>query len=554
MRGSIIQGPIPSVDGKVETSDGSGPVMKVLLREESCMKMIFSKAAAGFLAWWIICLAAAVGHAAAVRPNIVMIYIDDWAWNGSPVAMNDAMKNSRMPVLRMPNVERLAREGMKFSNAYASPQCSPARVCVQTGQSSPRNGFTVFMNSRGQDYFDKSKSYRGFPVVPCVSDMTIDPEAVTIPEALKPLGYVSAHIGKWHMRGDPGDEGYVLHDGDTTNGPGNTVTGEGKIRLPDDLTDPKLMFSVTRKAVGFMEEQVKANRPFYLQISHYAMHEGRECLPATRKKYTRHPAVQAHYKKIGKTAETVKRKEDPAVWLGMGEDLDGRIGAVLDKIKTLGIEGNTFVIVVSDNGYRHKFLPGLTQPHHAHKWWVWQGGIRVPMIVRGPGIKAGSVFKTNVVNYDFLPTFVAWAGGDPKTLKDIDGVSLAPYLAGREPDEAFRNRRLYFHYPHYRTTMPHSAIVAGSRKVIHFYERPDLPMLFDLSADPGEVKNIAGRHPQEHRKLYDEMMAYFKKVGARIPRSNPDRDPSLYRKAKEYKARVQWGPFEGERPLEDDER
>ena len=120
--------------------------------------------------------------------------------------------------------------------------------------------------------------------------------------------------------------------------------------------------------------------------------------------------------KIGKTTDTVKRKEDPAIWLGMGEDLDGRIGAVLERIKELGIEDNTYVVMVSDNGYRHKELqltPGLTQPHHAAKWWVWQGGIRVPMIVKGPGIKPGSVFDGNVVNYDFLPTFVDWAGGDP---------------------------------------------------------------------------------------------------------------------------------------------
>jgi arylsulfatase A len=434
-------------------------------------------------AFWTVCWIFALaprGLYAQDKPNIVLLFIDDWAWNGTPVAMDDAMNNSRMPVLQMPNVERLAREGMKFRNAYASPQCSPSRVCLQTGQSSPRNGFTVFMNDGRQEYYNE-KQFKGFPVVSCISDMTIDADAVTIPEALKPLGYASAHIGKWHMRGDPGDEGYVLHDGDTSNTPGNTLPAEANQRLPDDLTDPKLMFSVTAKAIGFMEEQVKAGSPFYLQISHYAMHEGRECLPATREKYTRHSAVQAYYKKIGRTAETVKRKEDPAIWLGMGEDLDGRIGAVLDRIKELGIEENTYMIMVSDNGYRHSFLPGLTQPHHGAKWWVWQGGIRVPMIVKGPGIRAGSAFDGNVVNYDFLPTFVDWAGGKPESLKDIDGVSLAGYMAGDQPGEPFLNRNLYFHYPHYRDSLPHSAVVSGQRKLLHFYERPDIPMLFDLS-------------------------------------------------------------------------
>jgi arylsulfatase A-like enzyme len=469
--------------------------------------------------------------------------------------MNDSMPNSRMPVLQMPNVERLAREGMKFTNAYASPQCSPSRVCLQTGQSSPRNGFTVFMNDRGQDYYDE-KGYPDFPVTPCVSDMTIDSEAATIPEALKPLGYVSAHIGKWHMRGNPGDEGYVLHDGDTSNKPGNTLPAGANQRLPDNFTDPKLMFSVTEKALGFMSEQAKAKKPFYLQISHYAMHEGRECLPATREKYVQHSLVQAYYQKIGKTADTIKRKEDPAIWLGMADDLDGRIGAVLDRIQELGIENNTYVILVSDNGYRHKELEltkGLTQPHHATKWWAWQGGIRVPMIVRGPGIKAGSVFKGNVVNYDFLPTFFDWAGGNPGQLKDIDGVSLAGYLHGKPPTDAFLKRNLYFHYPHYRTTMPHSAVVSGNLKLLHFYERPDLPMLFDLAVDRGEVENIASKNPAEHKRLFSEMMSYFKQVKARLPKANPSYDPGKYKASKEYEKRMTWGPFEGRRSLGEDE-
>ena len=176
------------------------------------------------------------------------------------------------------------------------------------------------------------------------------------------------------------------------------------------------------------------------------------------------------------------------------------------------------------------------------------------MIVKGPGIKAGSVFTGNVVNYDFLPTFVQWAGGNPNDLKNIDGVSLASFMAGKEPDAAFINRCLYFHYPHYRSSMPHSAMVTGSRKVMHFYERPDIRMLFDLSKDEGEVRNIASDHPDEHKRLYEQMMGYLKQVDARIPKPNPDYDADAYRQAKEYDERVMWGPFEGRRELEDDEK
>lgn len=490
---------------------------------------------------------------ASSKPNIVFLFIDDWAWNGTPVAMDEGMENSWMPVLDMPNLERLAKEGMKFRNAYASPQCSPSRVCVQTGQSSPRNGFTVYMNQLGQDYYNVKKS-KGLPVISCISDETIDPEAVTIPEALKLLGYASAHIGKWHMRGDPGDEGYALHDGDTNNNPGNTV---GKVpRQPDDISDPKLMFSITDKSIEFMQDKVKAEQPFYLQISHYAMHSGSECLPKTRMKYVKHPAVQAYYKKVGKTADNINRKQDPAIWLGMGEDLDRCIGKVLQAIKKLGIEDNTYVMMMSDNGYRHKELaiaPNLTQPLHAHKWWVWQGGIRVPMIVKGPGIPAGSTFQENVVNYDLLPTFVEWAGGQPCNL-DIDGISLAPYLEGRKPEASFRNRNLYFHYPHNRTSMPHSAMVSGKKKVIHFYERPDLPLLFDLAKDEAEVHNIAAQHPKEHKKLFGEMMDYLQSVGARMPKKNPDFDEAAYKASETYEKIKAYGPFEGSRPLAEDEK
>jgi arylsulfatase A-like enzyme len=240
----------------------------------------------------------------------------------------------------------------------------------------------------------------------------------------------------------------------------------------------------------------------------------------------------------------------------MAEDLDGRIGAVLDKLTELGIEDNTYVIVVSDNGYRHSALhitPGMTQPLHGHKWWAWQGGIRVPMIVKGPTVKPNSVFEGNVANYDFLPTFVEWAGGDPAALKDIDGVSLAGYMSGEEPADGFLNRNLYFHVPHYREEIPHSAIISGQSKVIHFYEKPDLPMMFDLSNDPGEVSNIAKQYPDTHKKLFCEMMRYFDEVGARLPKINPDYDPDVYRNLENYDKFMRWGPFEEKRSLEDDE-
>ncbi|MEM0964884.1 MAG: sulfatase-like hydrolase/transferase [Verrucomicrobiota bacterium] len=489
------------------------------------------------------------------RPNIVLIYLDDWAWNGTPVKMNDSMENSAMPILEMPNLERLAEDGMKFTNAYGSHQCAPARVSVQTGQSVPRHGLTLVLGRTKHDYYDMRPQYLRMPVIPTVAEPSLKADAVTIPKALAPLGYVSAHVGKWHMYSDPGDAGYVLHDGDTTNTPGNTV---GKARtMPDDLTDPKLMFSMTDKAIGFMEEQVEAGNPFYLQISHYAMHEGRESTQQAREKYVNHPTVLEFYEEKGTSPDELSRKSDPANWFAMGDDLDRAIGMVLEAISDLGIEENTYVILVSDNGYRHKELlltEGKVQPLHGSKWWLWEGGIRVPMIVKGPGIEPGSVFSANVINYDFLPTFFEWAGGDPDELEDIDGVSLARFLAGEKPDAAFYNRPLFFHLPHYRSEIPHSAIIAGNAKVMHFYERPDVPMLFNLREDPGESVNVARKYPETHQRLFDQMMVYLEEVGARFPKENPNYDPQEYQQMDKYDTFMAWGPFVEERPPAYDEK
>ena len=405
-----------------------------------------------------------LGLKAQEKPNIVLFFIDDWAWNGTSIQMDDEVANSFFPsLIHMPNLDQLASEGMIFSHAYSgAPQCSPSRAALQTGQSSPRNGYTVYINDGGSDYYVPSKAYSKVPVVACVSDMTLDPDATTIPEALAPHGYACAHIGKWHLRGHPDDEGYIMNDGPTTN-------NEGNENIPGD---PKRMFSITDSAIFFIEEQVSAGQPFYIQLSHYAMHEGRECLDATRAKYQAMPELQDYYKLVGQTPESINYKSDPAVWLGMAEDLDGRIGVVLDKLKQLGIEDNTYVVLTADNGYREPFydqLMRLPQPLHGAKWWLWQGGLRVAMVAKGPHIPAGSVCDENVVNYDFLPTFVEWAGGDPETeLIDIDGKSLASLMRGEAAEPAFSDRTLYFHYPHYRTSMPHSVAIKGDKKVYHF--------------------------------------------------------------------------------------
>jgi len=475
------------------------------------------------------------------QPNIVMLFIDDWAWNGSPVPMDDSMNNSSMPLLQMPNLESMAADGMKFRNAYAAaPQCAPSRVSLQTGMTTARSGYTLVTGPPDENGLDSRERYAGLPVVPAGSDQGIDADATTIPEALRPHGYASAHFGKWHMYSSASAEGYIAHDGETTNDEGNT----------DVPGDPKLMFSITERAMDFMEEQVNAEKPFYVQVSHYAMHAGIECLPETRAKY-----------------EAILGSPDYADWYGMGEDLDGRIGAVLDKIEDLGIADNTYVIMVGDNGYRHGHyddVSGLGQPLHSGKWWVWDGGLRVPMIVTGPDIPAGTVCTANVIHYDFLPTFVEWAGGDPTTeLPDIDGVSLASLMRDETPTSDFLNRYLYFHCPHYREEIPASAIISGTDKLMYFYGTSvfmptgfDPKMLFDLSTDKGEYHNITPTNPARAQQLSDELFQHLLvDTDAWMPLDpNPDYDPTTWENLLIENPEFDlWGPFEGTRPTEDDE-
>lgn len=460
-------------------------------------------------------------------PNIVMLFVDDWAWNGSPILMDKRMLNSGMPgLVDMPNLERLANQGMIFRNAYASPQCGPSRVSLQTGQSNARNGFTV-VTGKNTGYFDYSgPSFN--PVLACTADNNIRPGTTTIPEALDLMGYQSAHIGKWHSGGSPADEGYVLHDGNTSNKEGNTHIGDETVLT--GLTDPKLTGHITNKATRFIEESYLAHRPFYVQLSYYAMHAGEECFPKVRQYYQEFLEREySYYSKNDLDPDNLKRKVDPAVWLGMAYELDLSFGTVLSKLDELGIAENTYIVMMSDNGFRHSILRnvrGQSQPLHMKKWWVWQGGIRVPMVAMGPGIPNGSSTTANVANYDLLPTFFEWAGGDPDRLQNIDGVSLKGLMEEKPQTESFLNRSLYFHYPHYRNTLPHSCVIRGYDKVMYFYETPllfpeeDPIMLFDLANDPAEYHNIYGHNTETKARgdaLYQDLKNYLKSVGARIP-------------------------------------
>ena len=423
------------------------------------------------------------------RPNIVFMLSDDQGWNGLSVAMHPEIAASRGEIFQTPNLEKLAAEGMRFSNAYApAPVCSPTRISLQTGKSPARLHWTK-----------AAPPESGHPLLEPQLVKQIADDEVTIGEVLRKTGYATAHYGKWHIAGGgPGRHGYDDHDGDTGN--------EQAYQFTDP--NPVDIFGMADRAEAFMAKNAKAGRPFFIQLSWNALHASENALKATLAKYER---------LTGGSGD--KRTTTAAIT----EDLDTGVGRVLDAIDQLGLAGTTYVIYMSDNGSggggRRGGLSG-------GKGSVWEGGVRVPLIVRGPGVAANSWCHVPVVGYDLFPTFCEWAKVPASSLpKDVEGGSITPLLARDGRGEVRRPREeLVFHFPHYQTgNTPHSAIRVGDLKLLKFYE-DDSVKVFDLAKDPGERDNLAVRMPAEAANLRQRLEKYLADVHAQLPTVNPRYD------------------------------
>ena len=462
----------------------------------------------------LITFALICGALASDKPNIVLILIDDMPWWGTTVEQQAGNPQSKSIYRVTPNIELIAKRGMTFSNAYAAAgMCAPSRTSIQTGLSPARHLFSGNGNF-GEScppevtYTLKSKDKNSLLIEPSPLG-SLNPKFLTIGEALKKKGYATGHFGKWHVYGKgPAANGYDESDGETSN-------HEGGKEGSKDPKDPKRIFSTTQNSIKFIEKYHQAKKPFYVQVSHYVEHNQQQSLSETYKEFEQLPVIQG-------IKDKTHRKE-AATHGAAVKDLDTSIGLILNKLSELGIRDNTYVIFTSDNG--KGLNNGKESILRGEKWWLWEGGIRVPLIIEGPGIKPESRSSMNVVNYDFLPTFYEMAGGKPEDLSELDGRSLLPILKDQE-SAIFKNRALFFHYPHLRNTTPHSAIIKGEYKLYSFYEIPEKPYLYKLSQDLGEETNLTPQMPEKAAELKKEMEAYFARVGAYLPKPNPDADLS----------------------------
>jgi len=431
------------------------------------------------------------------RPNIVFMLADDQGWNGLSVPMAPDVPGSRSELFQTPNLERLAARGMRFSNAYApAPVCSPTRISIQTGKSPAQLHWTK-----------AAPPEEGHKLLEPRLIKSISEVETTIGELLRKAGYATAHYGKWHIGGGgPGKHGYDEHDGDTGN--------EEAFQFTDP--NPVDIFGMATRAEAFMEKNANAGKPFFVQLSWNALHAPGNALVATLAKYE---------KLTGGGNDGGKRAATAAIT----EDLDTGVGRVLTAIDRLGLANNTYVVYLSDNGAggggRRAGLSG-------GKGSVWEGGIRVPLIIRGPGIAADSWCHVPVVGYDLLPTFCEWAGvPGPAIPKGVEGGSIAGLLARNLAQEGRGEVRrprqeLVFHFPHYQgNEAPQSAIRRGDLKLLRFYE-DDRVMLFDLAKDIGERDDLAQRMPAEAQRLRQQLERYLAAVDAQLPTPNPEYDPA----------------------------
>ncbi|MGJ8654709.1 MAG: sulfatase [Opitutaceae bacterium] len=431
--------------------------------------------------------------ALAKAPNIVFVLIDDMHWNGTSVLIDPEVPASKSSVYQTPELEKLAADGMRFTNAYSpGPMCTPTRAGILSGKTPAEIHITTPGGGRSQAAHKLAggENLRDFPT-----------EIVTIAETLKSAGYATAHLGKWHLgHSSPSEHGFDLHDSATANDVPNSS--------PDN---PKEVFSLTERAGEFMEAQVQSDTPFYLQLSHYAVHTPIETRASSQARFADLPS---------------SRRGDLPAFAGMTYDLDYSVGLLRAKIKALGIADNTYLVVMSDNGGHDAEAKGRSGDSvlNSGKGSLHEGGIRVPLFVVGPDIPANSVSRESITGCDLYPTFCSWANASAPD--DLEGVDLSSLLAGATGELAPRG--LLFHYPHYGQGVrqkPQSALIYGDYKLLLDWESRGSE-LFDLSKDRTESKDIGEAFPEKKLELQHMLANRLKEVGASLPTENANYDPN----------------------------
>ncbi|MBB21824.1 MAG: N-acetylgalactosamine-6-sulfatase [Roseibacillus sp.] len=433
--------------------------------------------------------------AAAAKPNILFILIDDMGWMDLGCQGN--------PHLKTPNIDRFATEGVRFTDAYApAPVCSPTRAALMTGHSPARLHLTNHLPH--QDRFTPPES----KLLPAEMRDHLPLEYTTIAERLRDeAGYATAFIGKWHLYKGREEkfaaqfQGFDINIGGCSYGGPPTFFDPYRIPfLSDRKQGEYLPDRLADETISFMRKQVEAKKPFYVALWNYTVHW----------------PMEAPAEFVAKWADKPKLGYNHKVYPAMLETMDLAIARVLGELERLKIEEETFVVFTSDNGPFGGV--GDARPLRGDKGHLYEGGIRVPLIVRWPGkVAAGKVREDPVILTDFYPTLLEVAG--LKTMKHYpgDGESLLPLLTDKGDLE---RDALFWHYPNFafhRDNRLGSAVRMGDYKLIEFFEGNEVE-LYNLRVDLGEKKNLAGVEVGRVQEMRKRLSRWREKSGARMPR------------------------------------
>ena len=452
------------------------------------------------------------------QTNFVFFLVDDMGW--ADIGANGSTFHET------PNIDRLARSGMRFTQGYAAGSvCSPTRASIMTGKHPVRVDIT--------DWIPGQPNRLTNPLLHPEDRSHLPLEEVTLAEVLKDHGYQTFFGGKWHL-GDKGqwptDQGFDINIGGHDRGspPGGYYSPWSNPALKAKRPGEYLTERLTEESVKFLEERDKT-RPFLLYLSYYNIHTPIQA-------YKKHID---HYKaKAAKAFQDVTptepehdginrtRQDNPAL-ASMVAAVDDSVGVLLGKLTELKLDENTVVIFFSDNGGLSTLSrpgPGCNLPLRAGKGWLYEGGVREPTLIRAPGVtQPGSVSHKPMVSMDFFPTMLELAGLPLQPKLHVDGQSLLPHIKGEDSGQ----RTFYWHYPHYHgsTWKPGASIRDGDWKLIEFYHYKNFE-LYNLADDPGERQNLAKAKPTKAKLLRAKLLAWQKQMRAKMPVPNPDYDPN----------------------------
>lgn len=427
-----------------------------------------------------------------------------------------------------PNLDRLAKQSIKLTNGYAAcPVCSPTRASLMTGKYPQRTSVTDYIGAVA----DPAKWKLNTKLLPAPFHEQLDLSFTTIAEVLKGSGYSTFFAGKWHLGPKglwPENRGFDINMGGNDRG---GPYGGDKYFSPygnPTLSDGPPGEHLTARLADETSKFIRANqsKPFFALYSFYDVHSPHMARPDLLKKYQQKRARLGLKPKFGEEPpRDVRLTQDHAVYAGMVEAMDQGVGRVMDELKRLNLLDDTLVVFTSDNGglSTSEGWPTSNSPLRGGKGWMYEGGIRVPLLIRLPGGKnGGSLCAYPASTIDFFPTILSFLGIRQKD-KGIDGVDLNGVLEGRPgPDRA-----LFWHYPHYGNQggAPASAIRRGDWKLIQWYEERELA-LYDLKADPGEMTNLAQKQPERVRAMFAELEQWKKSTNSLTPTKNPNFDSS----------------------------